>query len=245
MQDEEIVRWITWRGKHIPIGKDGKILTKDKSFNDSVVRDKDGNLLKMYHGTVTNFESFDVNKIREVDYDAPFNGFWFSSDKDTSPAMMNAKYVKEVELNVKNPAPYEVWNKVSKEVENEYYNYYRNNRYDDNSKVSTFDKRSRSTNDEVRYRLQNMGYDGIHWNGKPNININELEKKGKTEFVSVSGRAKYIMEKENGEYALKYLDGEHITSFESVEEYLNMQEEEWVVFSPEQIKILGTRKTRY
>lgn len=34
-EDEDIERWITWRGKHIPIGKDGKIINKKyKDYNN-------------------------------------------------------------------------------------------------------------------------------------------------------------------------------------------------------------------
>ena len=211
---------------------------REENFKNSLVRDEKGNLLKMYHGTTVDFKEFDINKIREVDYDAPFNGFWFSSDKDTSPAMMNAIYTKEVELNVTNPAPYSVWKDVAKKAESEYYDFYSKNSFDNNTKIPTFDARSRSTNDEVRYRLEKMGYDGIHWNGKPVINIKELEETGKTKFTTAGGRGERIMEKVDGEYVLEYSNGEHITSFGSVEEYINMQDEEWVVFDPKQIKIL-------
>ena len=48
----------------------------------------------MYHGTAEElFNIFNKEKIRADDYDTPFNGFWFSSDKFTSPAMRDAKNI--------------------------------------------------------------------------------------------------------------------------------------------------------
>ena len=218
-------------------------VNKDNLFKNSKVRDENGNLLKMYHGTAYEFTEFDVNKIRKQDYDAPFNGFWFSSDEDTQPAMVNARYTKQVYLNVERPAPYKVWKEVGEKVDKEYYDYlddlYKRNIEYKGEIPKSFNKLSRSSNDEVRYRLQDMGYDGIHWDGKPKINISELESEGKTTFEAVSGRTRYTFKKmDNNMYGLYDRYGDYIISYDSVEEYLNTIDEEWVVFNPKQIKII-------
>ncbi|PZR73517.1 MAG: hypothetical protein DI537_46555, partial [Stutzerimonas stutzeri] len=153
-----------------------------KWFKGSVVVNSDGSPRVMYHGTSQDFDTFDPAKIKAVDTDAPFNGFWFSSDENTSPAFHNAKSVKAVYLAIKNPAPWQVWRKVAKEV-------YTANR------EGTIDPRSRSVNDEVRHRLGEMGYDGILFEGHPEINADELEQTGRTEFRNTRG-AKLNLRKE-------------------------------------------------
>ena len=132
-------------------------------FKDRKVLDEEGNLLTMYHASKDDFSSFDKDFILPVDYDYEFNGFWFSSNEETFPSIGNPNYKYEVYLNIKNPAPTNIVNEVVKQVNKDY----ENNR-------NNFNSKSRSTNDEVRYRLQELGYDGIHWSSKPNINLEEF-----------------------------------------------------------------------
>ncbi len=72
-------------------------------FKDSKVRDKDGNLLVVYHGSRENFNVFDITKSRSYDerpdYDLP--GFYFSeSDMESGGYGDN---VKAYYVNVTNP----------------------------------------------------------------------------------------------------------------------------------------------
>ena len=206
-------------------------------FNGSKVVDQDGKPLVMYHGTAEDlFTVFDKEKIRENDYDTPFNGFWFSSDKFTSPAMRDAKNTIPVYLSIKNPAPSEVWRKVSKDVDKE-----------SNEGNLRLSKGSRSEGDEVRHRLQAMGYDGIHYSGKPSINKNEFEKNGYTSFKTLAGKSYTIsINEENGGLDLysgkvngkpTYETEEHITGYLDLNDFLNTFEDEvWVAFEPNQIK---------
>lgn len=218
----------------------GNKLTKEQVefFRRSVVRDKNGNLLVLYHGSAEDFTVFDKNKIRIYDYDAFFNGFWFSTDEDTMPAFMPANYRKAVYLNITNPAPNNVWHKVAKEVEREMLEH---DKETDNNDTfpKTFDKSSRSEHDEVRLRLQSMGYDGIHWDGEPNVDWQELEEKGKTTFKSVRGLGTYTLVKNEEDGGIDLLDkyGEVITGFTDQEDFLEIQEEVWVAFEPNQIKL--------
>ena len=74
-------RWITWRGRHILVDDDGNIVNKKKEvegFENSKVRDKDGNLMKVYHGTPKDFEEFDERYIRERP--DGIKGFYFTTE---------------------------------------------------------------------------------------------------------------------------------------------------------------------
>lgn len=146
-----------------------------KWFNGSRVVNRDGSPLVMYHGHVgPAFSSFDPAKIKAVDTDAPFNGFWFSADHNTSPAFRDAHGIMPVYLAIRNPAPWQVWRKVAKEVMQDH-------------RENKLSERSRSVNDEVRYRLADMGHDGILFSHSPDIDAEELERTGRTEFRSVRG----------------------------------------------------------
>ena len=212
---------------------EGKELSKEQVefFKDSKVRDADGNLLIMYHGSVEDFNVFDKNKIRPIDYDAPFNGFWFSNDEKTSPAMRNAKTTKKVYLNITNPAPYNVYRKVEKQILEEAYN-----------GGDAFRETSRSVNDELRYRLQDMGYDGILWENQPNIDWETYEKEGQYTYQTVRGN--YYTVIKDGEYVDLYYGKneneerwEHETTYFDIEDFEHSHRDiVWVAFEPNQIK---------
>ena len=72
-------------------------------FKDSKVRDKNGNLLVVYHGTMESFSVFDITKSRSYDeklnYDLP--GFYFSESNEESGGYGSA--VKPYYVNVTNP----------------------------------------------------------------------------------------------------------------------------------------------
>lgn len=172
-----------------------------KWFADSKVVNADGTPRVMYHGTSADFDTFDTSKIVVVDTDAPFNGFWFSSDSDTSPAFHNPSNIMPLYLRITNPAPWQVWRKVTREVMEEYH------------ETRTIPDRSRSTNDEVRHRLSDMGYDGILFNGKPDIDAEELERTGRVDFRSVRGNKSWLQkdkrpEQEWGEYTYQHTQPE-------------------------------------
>lgn len=209
-----------------------------KWFDDSKVVDKDDNPIVMYHGTYGDvFTVFNKEKIRPQDYDIPLNGFWFSSDKSTSPAMQDAKNTIPVYLSIKNPAPSEVWKKTAREVSKEFYE----------NRESALRKDSRSIDDEVRYRLQDEGYDGIQYSGEPNINKEEFEKTGQTSFKDFSGKW-YTLAKNNEDGGVDLYDGklkskpntetdEYITGYLDLNDYLKTEKTQtWLVFEPNQIK---------
>ena len=208
------------------------------SMKDSVVRNQDGTMQRLYHGSVEDFTIFDKNKIRAVDIDAPFNGFWFSSSKDTSPAMRSSEFTKAVFLDIKNPAPYDVWRNVSKEVEREWLS--------GNSATQALREGARSVNDEVRYRLQDLGYDGIHYRGAYNFtedNVREYNETGATTFSDAGGRLYDLRRSEYGDARLyRHNSYAEIIPYDSAENFYEdnnneyREEDVWVAFEPNQVK---------
>lgn len=80
----------------------GKTLTAQQAeyFKDSKIRDEDGNLLVVYHGTSEDFNVFDSSKGRaNMDIQGSFFSPWDIDAKGYGPN------VKTVYLNIKNPAP--------------------------------------------------------------------------------------------------------------------------------------------
>jgi hypothetical protein len=146
-------------------------------FKGSKVVNSDGSPRVMYHGTSQDFDTFDPTKIKAVDTDAPFNGFWFSSDHETSPAFHDPTNIMPVYLSIKNPAPWQVWRKVAQEVQRD-----RND----------LPPRSRSNHDEVRHRLSEMGYDGIIFDQRPDIDAETLNATGRVDFRNVRGHKHWL-----------------------------------------------------
>lgn len=69
-------------------------------FEESKVRDRNGDLLKMYHGTTEQFTIFDKNKVNLSNAKLP--GFWYTSNPDYAYQFGN---VGEYYLNITNPIP--------------------------------------------------------------------------------------------------------------------------------------------
>lgn len=165
----------------------------------------------LYHASVESFKEFDENKIRERETDAPFNGFWFSSDKRTSSAWVNPKYLKTCKITLSNPCS---WNIVYELIKDDKYSC-----------------------TELRKKLLSMGYDGIIIEDKPVINEAELKETGETIFKTVRG-TEYKLKLEVGYVDLYDKYDECITGYYNVEDYLSMQEQVVVVFSNKNVKIL-------
>lgn len=199
-------------------------------FGESKVVDANGAPLVMYHGThADDIPAFDKSKIRADDFDTPFNGFWFSSNEDTGPAFSSADTTIKVYLSIQNPAPSDVWKKVAKDVR------------EDKSRRDT----SRSDGDEIRYRLQDMGYDGIHYDGAPEVDREKFEREGVAEFRSLAGQ-KYTIKKDATDPNFTDLfdgwgegvENNHVTGYGDFDDFLSTfgGEDTWVAFEPTQIK---------
>lgn len=213
---------------------------QEEFFKNSKIRDESGRLMTLYHGSSYSFDTFETSKIRAVDSDAYYNGFWFSSDAHTLPAWTKLNERHEVYLNVTNPAPMDVVREVIRETRSQWMQA---------EDEEVFRPESRSLHDEVRYRLQDMGYDGIIHDWKPKINEQELEETGQVKVTTVRG-TEYLLKKneEWGGLDLFYYDkdepnheGEHLTGYSDLEDYLSLQEATVVCFRPEQIKSVENR----
>ena len=199
-------------------------------FEQTKVVDKEGKPAVMYHGSVEDFDAFDVSKMAQSDPDAPFNGFWFTSDKQSaSPAFKNPRFIKEFFLDIKNPAPPEVYRELSKKHQG----------------------------NELREELQKLGYDGVKWEGSeliPTKDPNKFIVKTPTMLPDEVGQRYLIKETESGIVASTgkpfeveswnlYQGREEITGYTSPEEFMKVSgsEETWVAFSPEQIKSASSK----
>lgn len=162
-----------------------------KWFKGSKVVNQDGSPMVMYHGTTGDVESFDPERIKANETDAPFNGFWFSSSRDTSPAFRDPTNIMPVYLRITNPAPWQVWRKVASETQQDFY---------DSKELPS---RSRTTFDEVRYRLIDMGYDGIIFDQKPDLDIDAYHRDGRLDYRTVRGGKAWIQKDKTPELAMQ------------------------------------------
>lgn len=94
----------------------GRELSKEQQefFKDSKVRDENGNLLVCYHGTDTDFNTFDANFI-STDNKLGY-GFYFMAGKKLQ---FSYDYIKSTYLNITNPIT-DTSKNLSKEVLNEF-----------------------------------------------------------------------------------------------------------------------------
>jgi hypothetical protein len=231
----------TWReGVEDDLG-DGTTLFQDardtpefkRWFGKSKVVDDSGQPKVMFHGhDAGGFSAFDKARIRPDDYDAPFNGFWFSDSPDTGPAMRDAGAVMPVYLSIKNPAPADVWRSTARAVRAD-------RRLRDGA---------RSEGDETRARLQDAGYDGVQFAGTTITEADRAayERDGKVTFKTVRG-ALYTVMDEGAEGANLYRGSgdslDHITGYVDFADFQRTFDAEnvWVAFEPNQVKSVNNR----
>lgn len=93
----------------------GKLLSPEQEafFKDSVVRDANGNLIPMYHGSTSKFTVFDKSKGGQSNTTAKV-GHWFTPSKEGAEKWANSAWwgdkdptVYETFLNIKKPMVYE------------------------------------------------------------------------------------------------------------------------------------------
>lgn len=120
--------------KSIKVDSDGRSLSKDQQeyFKDSKVVDEEGRLRVVYHGTMAEFNIFDLKEARDTE---DIEAFFFSGDYEESSGYGN---VGEYYLNITNPANYDT-------------------AYDIFFKHKGKEHAGRLAREE----LQSMGYDGV------------------------------------------------------------------------------------
>lgn len=216
-------------------GKDKRLFSIYKTNPENiskVINEETTEPLPVYHGS-TNIDitEFKVEKMRSDDYDAPFNGFWFSSDKKTSPAMVGPRRTYTTFLNLRHPAPSSVYKKIYEDVLDEGY-----------LKLG----KARGYGDKTRLKLMELGYDGVIWEYPPVIDEKTFEKEGKVEFTTVRG-SKYWIEKnkERGGVDLYSEYSGYLTGYYNIQDLINSYDKVFVVFSPNQIKLADGTNTQF
>ena len=86
-----------------------------KGFEKSKIRDKDGNLMKVYHGTDTDFEEFDIEKAGSKGNVAYGKGAYFTPDKEVADRF--GSKTKEAYLNIENPYIIQTEEQLLKQME--------------------------------------------------------------------------------------------------------------------------------
>ena len=81
----------------------GKELTKGQQefFKDSKIRDEEGRLLRLYHGSMANFTVFDIGEARDSE---DIEAFFFSPNAEEAEGYGNTR---EFYLNITNPADFD------------------------------------------------------------------------------------------------------------------------------------------
>lgn len=101
----------------------GRTLTKEQQeyFKDSKIKDRNGLLMTVYHGTNNDFNIFDKQYVSKNTKNAGFygDGFYFTPDKES--ARQYGKSLKEVYLDIKNPFSFSELSKYNGE---DYYSDY-------------------------------------------------------------------------------------------------------------------------
>ena len=146
----------------------GRTLAKEQQeyFKDTKVKDKNGNLITMYHGTRADFNTFDAERSGQ-NYEGGWSmsgkGFYFTNDPNVANEYGESSIedgdtnVKEVYLDVKNP--FYAYDSYTEELASlkEKYNL-------DDQDLSRGDKLIRALNqngyDSTKV-LQELGYDGV------------------------------------------------------------------------------------
>ncbi len=187
-------------------------------FPDSVVRNPDGSLRLMFHGSNSRIDQFDLAKVRQSDLDAPFNGFWFTDNKaNASPALRDPDFLHEVYLDIRNPitrAEIEALRRADPLVR----------------KLSHAD---------LRLHLQAKGFDGVRWEFRPHISAAQFARTGDVTFTTAGGTVRRLVKDPQGGVNLLDADGQFITGYTDLDDYLKTEfdQEIWVAFRPDQIKI--------
>jgi len=213
-----------------------KTNSNEEILSTSKVVDKNGEPLVVYHGSVSEtIDIFDKNKIRANETDAYYNGFWFSTSPDTSPAWRSANKVYPVFLNIRNLITREDAHKIARQ-------YFKTDEFAESLRRNDI----RSATDAVRDKLQAKGYDGVADFIHPEVNISEFEETGQTVFKT-SGGTKYLIAQESdgvNVYEYDYYSNDHKgefnTSVNNIDEFFDdayfFGDETFVVFEPNQIK---------
>ncbi len=85
-----------------PFLETGLTLQQENYFSRSAIRDQDGRLLEVHHGSANDFDSFDPERLGRGN-DSWGNGFYFTSNRGTADSYSDGKGSRSFYINVTNP----------------------------------------------------------------------------------------------------------------------------------------------
>ena len=208
---------------------EGRTLTKQQQeyFKDSKVRDENGNLLVMYHGTEANVGMADDYWFTIFDIDRAGNhgsmlgdGFYFTSDRSHAEQYAHTKgHIYETYLNIKNPL--ELNNFSTGELA------YAIRNINPYIEADIYKRDGTIDGYKVRKYLLDNGYDGIH-SGNTYVALNSNQIKNITNSSPTSNNDIRYMKKNNSKNQTKTntntknLIAQHNTSEEKLMEALDL-----------------------
>ena len=207
----------------------GRTLTKQQQeyFKDSKVRDENGNLLVMYHGTEANvgipenywFTIFDIDKAGNHG-NMLGNGFYFTSDRSHAEQYSHTKgNIYETYLNIKNPLELANFSTGELVYAIRYINPY--------AEADIYKRDGTIDGYKVRRYLLDNGYDGVH-SGNTYVAFNSNQIKNITNSSPTSNDDIRYMKKNNSKNQTKTntntknLIAQHNTSEEKLIEALDL-----------------------
>ena len=148
-----------------PVDNQGKTLTKEQQeyFKDSKVRDENGNLLTVYHGSPNEFTIFDIDRAgsRGSWYS---EGFYFTTSKElANDYASNKGKVYETYLNIKNPyiPTSDIINQDGSVTFAPSFSEDIKNRFPEQAQ-KYIERDGKLTGKTISYILQDNGYDGVN-----------------------------------------------------------------------------------
>ena len=220
-------------------------------FKDSVVRDENGELIPMYHGSNSNFTVFDKSKSGQSNKSAKV-GFWFTPNKEGAEKWAGQSWwgdnnpkVYETYLNIKNPFVYE--------------------QIDNSSQIARLEEQLKMVEDELKSTYKgSLGYYDAY--KRYNAIANQIEDlsytdpyeqfrshiyamEGKSPSQANTGGVGMVMDNED-EAVRKYVemlkkeeyDGIIIKGTNYDRNTMGSKNDQYVVFDPEQIKNVDNKK---
>lgn len=231
----------------------GKLLSPEQEafFKDSVVRDANGNLMPMYHGSASKFTVFDKSKGGQSNGTAKV-GHWFTPSKEGAEKWANSAWwgdkdptVYETFLNIKKPMVYEAVDnsaqikKLKDQLEQAYDNinstYRGSKEYYDAYKVYN----------DISRKIDDLSFTDPYEQFRSHIYAME----GKTPSQANAGGVGMVMEDEDAAIQ-KYIDMLKSEGFDGIiikgtgydQNVMGGLNDQYVVFDPNQIKSTSNKK---
>lgn len=171
-------------------------------FKNSTVRDKNGNLLTLFHGTKNDFTVFDINKSGQSNSVEATAGFWFTENKKGAEQFSNEVWYgdndtaksMEVYLNLENPKIYE--------------------NVDNSKKIQTIEKEQKEIYSQLR-----------HYNDKYNVTFDIITNQPEQNVFYDISRYSYLSDSELKETIKQWAKPDDVNEyFNDIKKYNELNE---------------------